>query len=95
LRTAVDAALDAAALAGCKSVGMPALSGGIFGYPLREATRVIAQACVAWAGAHPNSLDEIRLVGYDAPTRAAFEAGLDAAQGPAGPAGSTIPPSSE
>jgi O-acetyl-ADP-ribose deacetylase (regulator of RNase III) len=95
LRTAADAALEAAALAGRRSVGLPALSAGIFGYPLREATRVIAEECCKWVRAHPDSLDEIRLVGHDAHTRAAFEAGLDAAQSPAGPAGSTIPPNSE
>jgi O-acetyl-ADP-ribose deacetylase (regulator of RNase III) len=98
LRMAVGAALDAAVLAGCRSVGMPALSAGIFGYPLREATRVIADECVQWAGAHPGSLDEIELVGYDAPATTQFEAGLATAQGPggpAGPAGSTIPPNSE
>ena len=98
LRMAVGAALDAAALAGCRSVGVPALSAGIFGYPLREATRVIADECVQWARAHPDSLDEIELVGYDALTTTQFEAGLGVAQGPggpAGPAGSTIPPNSE
>jgi len=78
LRTAVGAALDAAAAHGCRTVALPAISAGIFGYPLGAATRVIASAGAAWAREHPGALEEIRLVGYDDATARAFAAGLAA-----------------
>jgi O-acetyl-ADP-ribose deacetylase (regulator of RNase III) len=77
LRVAVRAALDAAAGHGCRTVAMPAISAGIFGYPLAEATRVIAAACAAWAGEHPGALEEIRLVGFDTAAADGFAAGLE------------------
>lgn len=76
LRTAVGAALDAAAACGCRTVAMPAISAGIFGYPLGPAARIITSAAAAWAQEHPGSLDEIRLVGFDEAAARAFAAGL-------------------
>jgi O-acetyl-ADP-ribose deacetylase (regulator of RNase III) len=76
LRTAVRAALDAALEHECRTVAMPALSAGIFGYPAGEATRVIASECAAWAGEHPGALDEIRLIGVSAAVGEAFAAAL-------------------
>lgn len=70
---AVETALSAAAGTGARSVAMPAISAGIFGYPTGEATRVIARACREWLSANPGSIDEIRLVGLDLATTAAFE----------------------
>jgi putative ATPase len=78
LRSAVRAALDAAAARGCRTLAMPAISAGIFGYPLAEAARVIADESAAWARAHPGALDEIRLVGFDDRATDAFAAGLAA-----------------
>jgi O-acetyl-ADP-ribose deacetylase (regulator of RNase III) len=76
LREAIWAALDAAAGHGCRTVAMPAISAGIFGYPLEEAARVIAAACAAWARGHPGALEEIRLVGFSAAAAEAFAAAL-------------------
>ena len=38
-----------------------------------EATAVIADACRRWLDGHPGAIDEVRLVGYDTATVAAFE----------------------
>lgn len=65
LRQAVNAALDAAALSGCKKVALPAISAGIFGYPRPEACKVIAKASRDWLDRRPGLLSEVRLVGYD------------------------------
>lgn len=73
LGEAAHAALSAAAGAGARSVALPAISAGIFGYPTGDATRVIAGACRAWMTDHPGALDEIRLVGFDIETVRAFE----------------------
>ncbi|MBM3695463.1 MAG: macro domain-containing protein [Actinobacteria bacterium] len=78
LRRAVRAGLDAAAARGCRTVALPAISAGVFGYPLREAARVVAAAAGAWAREHPETLDEIRLVGFDPAAQEAFAAGLEA-----------------
>lgn len=77
LGLAVRAALDAAAEAGAKTVAVPAISAGVYGYPRREATRVIVDAARAWAEAHPGALDEVVLVGYDSATAADFAAALE------------------
>lgn len=84
LREAVRAALDASAGVDAETVAMPAISTGVFGYPLEAATVVIASECVLWAREHPGVLREIRLVGYDRRTTDALRRGLDkaAAKGP-------------
>jgi putative ATPase len=84
LRKAVDAALAAAAGAGHRSVAMPALSAGIFGYPVEEATGVISSQAARWAEEHPNALHLVLLVGYDEATAAGFAAGLRATDPSAG-----------
>ena len=77
LRQAVRAALDTTAGLEARSVAMPAISAGIFGYPRQEATAVIASECRRWLDAHPKVIDDIRLVGYDAATTADFQKALD------------------
>jgi putative ATPase len=76
LRTAVDAALEAAAGGGATTVAMPAISAGVFGYPLEEATRVIADTVRRWTEANPGALDRVFLVGFDEVGAAAFRSGL-------------------
>ena len=76
LRAAVSAALDAADDAGCGSVAMPAISAGVYGYPLDEATRVIADEVHSWVDSHPDALDEILLVGYDEQAATAFRSAI-------------------
>ncbi|NIA25478.1 MAG: macro domain-containing protein [Gammaproteobacteria bacterium] len=77
LRTAVEAALDAALEHGDRSIAFPAISAGIFGYPRAEATRVLADAVLTWVSAHPGALDKVCLVGYDDATAADFATGLE------------------
>jgi putative ATPase len=78
LRSAVSSALAAAADVGARSVALPAISAGIFGYPRPDATAVIAAEVVTWAAAHPGALGEVILVGYDGGATRDFEAGLAA-----------------
>lgn len=80
LRTAVAAALEAAADIGAKSIAFPAISAGIYGYPVAEATAVLADEVVDWTGRHPHSLEEIRLVGFSTEVAEHFQAGLRAAR---------------
>ena len=76
LATAVRAALDAAVTVGARSVALPAISAGIYGYPMDEAAGVIARAVIDWCERHPEALDEVRLVGYVDDAVRGFAAGL-------------------
>lgn len=87
LREAVRAALDASAGVEAGTVAMPAISSGVFGYPLEPATEVIAAECVRWVQENPGVLSEIRLVGYDRRTADAFRRGLDEATAEPSPRG--------
>lgn len=77
LTQAVEAALDEAVRLGARSLAMPAISAGIFGYPRAEATKVIVTAVRRWANAHPDDLDRVALVGYDEASTADFRAAMD------------------
>lgn len=65
LRSAVEAALDAAVEAGARSLALPIISAGVYGYPQDRAAEVLASTVVAFLEEHPDSFDEVRLVGYD------------------------------
>lgn len=82
LRQAVRAALDSSAGIGARSVAMPTISSGVFGYPLEEAASLIASECVRWVAARPQRLAQIQLVGYDRRAAEALRAGLQEAVGP-------------
>lgn len=79
LQAATVAALDAAVLHDLKSLAMPAISAGIFGYPPEDATAVIVAAVVDWLETTPNDLGEIRLVGFSKAVAEMFAASLTAA----------------
>jgi putative ATPase len=76
LRDATIAALDAGASIHARSLAFPAISAGIFGYPRAEATKVLATAVVEWLASHPDTVEEVRLVGFDAATARDFASGL-------------------
>lgn len=76
LRTTVTAALDAASERSCRSLALPAISAGVYGYPLDQATKVIVSATEAWCKQHPDTLDLVLLVGFDARVTEAFRAAL-------------------
>lgn len=76
LRETVDAALEAAAGRGMRTIALPAISAGIYGYPQAEATEVIAAECLRWAAEHPGTLDQIVLVGFDQAVADDFSAAL-------------------
>lgn len=81
LRSAVRAALEAARGQGARSLALPIISAGVYGYPRDEAAAVIASEVVAYLREHEGAFDSVRLVGYDEAGAADLRAGLGAAVG--------------
>ena len=59
-----------------RRIAFPAISTGIYGYPLDAAARVAVETVSAYVRAHPGILDEILLVCFGAQALAAFSAAL-------------------
>lgn len=76
LRAAVRSALQRAEERGLRSVALPAISTGIFGYPKAEGCAVIAQECVAHLRA-AKTVEEIRLVAFDQETVQHFQSACE------------------
>jgi glutamate racemase len=76
LREAVRGALEAAAAIGALSIAFPAISAGIFGYPVAEATAVLTDEVVDWLAERSGAMKEVRLVGFDAAAAEHFRYGL-------------------
>lgn len=76
LRLAVTTALDTAQHLGASTVALPAISAGIYGYPVGEATAVIADTVAAWLDANPGVLTEVRLVAFGKETADGFRTAL-------------------
>jgi len=70
LAGAYRAVLREAAAVGARSVATPILSSGIYGYPLDDACRVAVETLRDT----PSSIDEIRLVAFDARAEVALAA---------------------
>lgn len=77
LRSAVHSSLEQARRLGVRSISLPAISTGIFGYPKDAGTRVIADAVDDWIGENPGSgIEEIRLAAFDDLTASLFAEAL-------------------
>ena len=81
LRAAVAGALDAAERIGARSMAFPAISAGIYGYPLAAATSILAAEIVTWLARHPDAIDQVRLVALDDGVADHFRHGLATAYG--------------
>ena len=73
LASAYRSSLDEAARVGARSVAFPAISTGIYGYPLEAATEVAVDAVHSWTG---EAVDLVRFVCFDAPTLSVYERAL-------------------
>lgn len=80
LSSAYRASLDRAREQGAASVAFPAISCGVYGYPLALASEVALGAVHAWLGEHPgSSITDIVFVLRGEPVMAAFERALHGA----------------
>lgn len=73
LRSAYEQALQVAHAHGAKTIALPALSAGIYGYPVPEVARVAVEVAQGKYGA---PFDEIRFVLFPDDVKAAFDAAL-------------------
>jgi O-acetyl-ADP-ribose deacetylase len=73
LASAYTSALDEAARVGARSVAFPAISTGIYGYPLEAATAVAVEAVRNWKG---EGIDLVRFVCFDDRTLDTYRAAL-------------------
>jgi O-acetyl-ADP-ribose deacetylase len=77
LAGAYRTSLDLAAVEGARSIALPSISTGVYGYPVDLAARVAFETVRAWVGEHPGALDEIVFVLFSADSLAAFEQARD------------------
>jgi O-acetyl-ADP-ribose deacetylase len=73
LAGAYRTSLDLAAAEGARSVALPSISTGVYGYPIELAARVAVDTVQAWVEEHPGALDEIVFVLFSADSLVAFE----------------------
>ncbi|HXF06166.1 MAG TPA: macro domain-containing protein [Blastocatellia bacterium] len=74
LRSAARSSFTLANEQGFRSLALPAISAGIFGFPVERCARILLETAEEFLRAHPDgALREIRFVLFDAPTHQAFE----------------------
>jgi O-acetyl-ADP-ribose deacetylase (regulator of RNase III) len=69
--------LALAAENGCRSIAFPSISTGVYHFPLDEAAAIAVQTARQFVKEHPDSLDVIKWVLFDARTLAAYEKVID------------------
>lgn len=70
--------LEVADEVGARTVSVPAISTGIYGYPLREASDVAVDALLATAEGPGTGVEEVRLVAFDEDTHRVLEEAVSA-----------------
>ncbi len=72
LRSAVRSALELATELKLKSIAIPAISTGIFGYPKKEGTKVILDEVIRFLKERDTTLEEVHLTNIDEETSNLF-----------------------
>lgn len=66
--------LEVGVAIGARSIALPAISTGIFGFPHDEAAQIAVSTVQDFVGEHPQAYDDIILVAYDDETFARYAA---------------------
>ena len=77
--------LDLAGEHGLRTVAFPAISTGIYGYPVERAATAAARAVAQVLAANPRSFDELLFVCFSSDAMAVYAAAVDAERGLKGP----------
>ena len=72
LGAATLAALDMAEELKLRTIALPAISAGVYGYPADESTAVIAESAAEYLSDHEITLRGVRLVGFDSKMASRF-----------------------
>lgn len=75
LESCFERSLELALAQGCKTVAFPAISCGVYGYPVAEAARIAAATVKRFLRSHPE-IEEVRFVLFSTAIHAAFEKAL-------------------
>jgi O-acetyl-ADP-ribose deacetylase len=59
-----------------RTIAFPAISTGVFAYPIADACRIAVETCSAFVAARPSAFDSIRLVAFGNETRTALQRAL-------------------
>jgi O-acetyl-ADP-ribose deacetylase (regulator of RNase III) len=78
LASAYRTSLDLAAAEGARSVTFPAISCGVYGYPLEAAAAVAIATVRGWLDEHPEAVDTVMFVLFSHDALAVFERARDA-----------------
>jgi O-acetyl-ADP-ribose deacetylase (regulator of RNase III) len=70
-------ALELARAHGVRTIAFPAISTGVYGYPIDQATDVAVRTCRSFLADHPDALDEIVFVAFGAAADDAYRKRLD------------------
>lgn len=74
LASAARSALRVASDLGCRTVSMPAISSGIYGFPVERAARILVETAAAFLRDHPGGpLREVRFCNLDPDTARCFD----------------------
>jgi O-acetyl-ADP-ribose deacetylase (regulator of RNase III) len=77
LRSALRSSFEQAHRLGAKSLAVPAISTGIFGYPKADGTRVIVDETMSWLADNPETpMRDVRLTAFDRETADLFASAL-------------------
>ncbi len=71
--------LELASQNGCKTVGFPSISTGVYHFPLDKAARIAVGTILDYLAVHPE-IERVRMVCFDARTQQSYQAALDEAQ---------------
>ena len=68
--------LEVAVENGVRTIAFPAISTGIYGFPVERAAPIAVRTVKDWIAAHPDAIDEVLFVCFGQPTEDAFQRAL-------------------
>jgi len=72
--------LDLALEKGCRSIAFPAISTGVYGYPVAEASVIAVGSVHGWLLKHPSGIDRVVFALFDPETLKAYQSAHDLRQ---------------
>ena len=78
LADAYRSSLQCAVEHGVRKVAFPSISTGVYGYPVEKAAEAAVRPVRAFCTAHPDNIEPVRFVLFDARTTSAYDRAIDA-----------------